>query len=175
MLDLFGGGWTFAAVGPRSHGNWLLDVAAVMALRTEDPRHWLSVDHAPEINEDPSGIGSPFMPWSADRLADSLYEVERDPAGRLLVALQGDGYQAAAIPDFEQRRDALLTSSRKILSRFGPDGRFFTNAADAQGNPKADLLNPSAEWACLSVYTTDCGLVAVSDTEVGVFWAFWED
>jgi hypothetical protein len=42
-------------------------------------------------------------------------------------------------------------------------------------NPDADLLNPDAEWNCLSNFTTDCGLIVVSDSEVGVFWAFDED
>ncbi|MEV5429769.1 hypothetical protein [Streptomyces sp. NPDC052701] len=175
VLDLFGGGWTFARVGPRRHADWRRDAAAVMALEATDPRRWLSINYAPEVGEDRSGTGSPFMPWSLDELGNCLYEIRRRPAGQLLVALKGDSYQAAGIPDFAKRKDGLFTSSRTVLSRFGPDGRFFTNASDARENPDADLLNPDTAWECLSVYTTDCGLVAVSDTEVGVFWAFWED
>ncbi|WP_225635095.1 hypothetical protein [Streptomyces solaniscabiei] len=175
LLDLFGGGWTFAQVGPRRHEDWRRDAATVMALRSTDPRKWSSLNYAPEIDENRSGIGSPFMPWSPEQLGECLYEVGREPAGHLLVALRGDQYQAAGIPDFERRRDSLSRSSRRVLSRFGPEARFFTNASVARDNPSADLLNPDAMWECLSVHTTDCGLIALSDTEIGVFWAFWED
>ncbi|MFD7058679.1 hypothetical protein [Streptomyces sp. NPDC059906] len=175
VLELFGGGWTFAQVGPRRHDDWHRDVTTVMALKATDPRRWASLDYAPEIGENRSGTNSPFFPYSPEEIGTSLHEVGGESAGRLLVALQGDMYQAANIPDFDQRKESLFRSSRTILSRFGTPCRFFTNAAEAHRNPAADLLNPDTEWDCLSVYTTDCGLVAVSDTEIGVFWAFFED
>jgi hypothetical protein len=175
VLDLYGGGWTFVRVGPRQHEEWQRDTAAVMALKVADPRGWKSVNYAPEINEDRSGTGSPFIPCSAEQLGESLYEISRKSAAQLLVALKGEFYQAASIPDFESRKEALFRSSEEILSRFDSDSLFFTNAADAYENRDADLLNPDTEWSCLSVHTTDCGVVAVSDTEVAVFWAFWED
>ncbi|MFH8803641.1 hypothetical protein ACH4F6_29205 [Streptomyces sp. NPDC017936] len=175
VLDLFGGGWSFAWVGPRDHQDWHRDVASVMALRVSDPRGWYSVDFAPESAESRGGAAAPFLPWSSEQLTASLFEVGPLSAAQLLVALKGEWYQAANIPDFENRKDELLRSSRRILSRFGPDASFFTNASEARNNPDADLLNPAAEWECLSDFTTDCGLVAVSATEVGVFWAFWED
>ncbi|AKJ12824.1 hypothetical protein ABB07_23145 [Streptomyces incarnatus] len=115
------------------------------------------------------------MPWSPEQIQESLYEIGGESATQLLVALQGDFYQAAGIKDFENRKEQLFKDSRTVLARFGANSTFFTNAADAYENPTVDLLNPDTEWSCLSVYTTDCGLVAVSDTEVGVFWAFWED
>ncbi|WP_158771667.1 hypothetical protein [Streptomyces sp. NRRL S-340] len=175
VLELYGGGWTFAAVGPREHEDWRRDTAAVMALKTTDPRKWLSINYAPEVGENRSGTGSPFMPWSPEQIGESLYEISAGSAAQLLVALKGEFYQAAGIPDFERHKDSLFASSRNILARFPSDTVFLTNAADAYENRDADLLNPDTEWSCLSVYTTDCGLVAVSDTEVGVFWAFWED
>ncbi|MEU6100378.1 hypothetical protein [Streptomyces flaveolus] len=175
LLDLFGGGWTFAQVGPRRHEDWRRDAATVMALRSTDPRKWSSLNYAPEVNENRSGIGSPFMPWGPEQLGPFLYEVGREQAGRLLVALQGELYQASRIPDFERRKDSLFSASRLVLSRFAPDARFFTNASVARDDADADLLNPDTVWECLSVYTTDCGLIALSDTEIGVFWAFWED
>ncbi|MGC9376289.1 hypothetical protein [Streptomyces sp. MH13] len=175
VFDLFGGGWTFARVGARRHDDWRHDVTTVMALKVTDPRHWVSVNYAPEVGEDRSGTDSPFLPWSPKDAGNSLHEVGMKSAGQLLVALKGDSYQAAGIPDFDQQKDRLFRSSQVILSRFGDHGRFFTNAADAHRNPDADLLNPDTEWDCLSVYTTDCGLVAVSESEIGVFWAFWED
>lgn len=175
LRDLFDGGWTFAQVGPRCHDDWRYDLTTVMALKATDPRHWASLNYAPEIGENRSGTGSPFFPWSPEEAGKSLHEIGADSAIRLLVALKGEFYQAASIPDFENRKEFLLDSSRTILSRFDAGSRFFTNATEAHRNPDADLLNPDTEWDCLSVYTTDCGLVAVSDAEIGVFWAFWED
>ncbi|MFD5076054.1 hypothetical protein [Streptomyces sp. NPDC058371] len=173
--DLYGSGWTFARVGSRERDDWRQDVAAVMALKTADPRGWHTINYAPEVNDDRSGTGSPFMPWSPESLGESLYGISRESAIQLLVALKGEWFQAAGIPEFENRKDGLFRSSREIISRFSSDAIFFTNASDAYENRDADLMNPDTEWSCLSVYTTDCGLVAVSDTEVGVFWAFRED
>ncbi len=175
VLELFGGGWTFAQVGPRRHDDWRRDVTTVMALKATDPRRWASLNYAPEVGENRSGTNAPFFPWSPEEIGTSLHEVGGESASQLLVALQGDMYQAANIPDLDQRKESLFRSSRTILSRFGDCCRFFTNAAEAHRNPDADLLNPDTEWDCLSVYTTDCGLVAVSDTEIGVFWALFED
>jgi hypothetical protein len=175
VLDVLGGGWTFARVGPRQHEDWRRDALAVMTLRAEDPRRWHALNHAPDVGEDRSGIGAPFMGWSPDQLGGSLYEVREASARQLLAVLQGEHYQAAGIPDFDSRGEGLLRSARQVLSRFGPRARYFTNVSEARGNPDVDLLDADTEWECLAVYTTDCGLVAVSDTEVGVFWAFWED
>ncbi len=175
VLNLFGGGWTFVRVGPREHGDWCRDARAVITLKTTDPRGWHAVNYAPEDPGNRSGIGSPFFPWSPEQIHASLYEIGRESATQLLVALKGEWYQAAGIPEFNERREGLFASSREILSRFGPEARFFTNASEAQGNPDADLLNPDTQWECLSVFMADCGLIAVSDSEVGAFWAFWED
>ncbi|BBC96348.1 hypothetical protein [Streptomyces griseofuscus] len=175
LFDLYGSGWTFARVGPRQHEDWRRDVAAVMALKVTDPRGWKTFNYAPEVNEDRSGIGAPFVLWSPEDLGESLYEIGRESAAQLLVALKGEFFQAAGILDFESRKEGLFKSSEEILSRFDSNSLFFTNAGDARENRDADLLNPDTEWSCLSVYTTDCGVVVVSDTEVAAFWAFWED
>lgn len=44
LLELFGGAWTFAAVGPRNHDDWRYDVRAVMKLKVKDPRNWGSLN-----------------------------------------------------------------------------------------------------------------------------------
>lgn len=175
VTDLFGGGWTFAWVGPREHDDWRRGAVSVMSLKAVDPRGWNSVNHAPEVAEDRSGTRAPFIAWSPEQLKASLYEISPASATQFLTALKGEWHQAASIPNFKDRWGSLFSSSRKILSRFGPSATFFTNASDAWDNPNVDLRSPDAQWECLSVCTTDCGLVVVSDTEVGVFWAFWED
>lgn len=174
VTGLFRGAWPFVQVGPRAHDDWRRDVVKVMALEASDPRWWFSLNYAPEVAGVRNGV-SPFTPWNHVEIGKALFEVGRPSAVQLLVALQGDGYRADGIIDFESHRDQFFEFSRTILSRFGSTARFFANAAAARGNPNADLLNPDTEWECLSVYTTDCGLVAVSEDEVGVFWAFWED
>jgi hypothetical protein len=78
-------------------------------------------------------------------------------------------------PNFIDRRDGLFRSSREILSRSGPSAAFFTKRIRRSGQSERRPAESDAQWECLSVYTTDCGFVVVSDTEVGVFWAFWED
>ena len=108
-------------------------------------------------------------------LTNRTFPVGRESATQLLVALQGEFYQSANIPDFAMRKDRLFECAGEILSRFGDNADHYTNAVEARDDPNADLTNPDTEWNCLSEFTTDCGLVVVSDSEVGVFWAFFED
>ncbi|MEV5489234.1 hypothetical protein AB0L47_14685 [Streptomyces bobili] len=114
-----------------------------MALKAIDTRGWNSVNHAPEVADGCSSTGGPFMAWKPEQLNSSLYEICSASATQLLIALKGEWYQAANIPNFIERRDGLLRSSREILSRFGPSAAFFTKASDAQDNPNAELLNPT--------------------------------
>ncbi|MEV5316115.1 hypothetical protein AB0K92_00310 [Streptomyces sp. NPDC052687] len=174
--ELFGGGWTFAAVGPRTHEDWRLDASAVMRLRTRDPRGWKGVNFAPESSA--SGLAStsePFLPYSADELGAALFEITPVSAAQLLVALKGEWFQAANIPDFENREEGLFRAAGEILARFGPEPHCWTNRSAARRRPDVDLLNAEAEFECLTGYTTDCGLVVASESEIGVFWAFFED
>ncbi|MFD7230824.1 hypothetical protein [Streptomyces sp. NPDC059881] len=176
MGELFGGGWTFAAVGPRANEDWRLDASAVMRLRAKDPRGWKAVNFAPERST--SGLSStlePFLPYAADELGAALFEITSESAAQLLVALRGEWFQAANIPEFENSKEGLFRAAREILARFGPEPACWTNRSAARGRPDADLLNAEAEFECLTGYTTDCGLVVASESEIGVFWAFFED
>ncbi|WP_427921364.1 hypothetical protein [Streptomyces sp. cg40] len=176
LLELFGGGWTFAAAGPRKNDDWRRDVLSVMALKVNDPRKWRSINLAPQGPGGEAGPDEPFLvDWSLDEFESLLYTVGELSASQLLIALQGEHYQACNIPDFENRRERLFAYSEEILSRFGPEATYYTNVAQARENPNADLLNPDSEWNCLSNFTTDCGVIVVSGSEVGVFWAFFED
>lgn len=175
LLELFGGALAFAAAGPRNHDDWRRDVQAVMTLNVPDPRRWGS------LNVTPSGPGSekspetPFADLRLEEFDSLLYRVGYKSASQLLVALQGEYYQSSNIPDFENRKERLFECADIVLSRFSTEAVYYTNLAAARVDPDMDLLNPDAEWNCLSRFTTDCGLVVVSDSEVGVFWAFDED
>lgn len=146
-----------------------------MTLKVKDPRNWDILNCPPPMG----GMADPerksFADLRLDELSSLLYRVERTAAKQLLVALQGEFYQSANIPNFEARKERLLEDAEIIISRFDPGASYYTNAAEANGAPNANLLNPDTEWNCLSNFTTDCGLVVVSDAEVGVFWAFFED
>ncbi|MFE2071824.1 hypothetical protein [Streptomyces misionensis] len=175
LLELFGGTFAFAAAGPRAHEDWRRDVQAVMTLQVKDPRAWKTLVFTPPTSSATSNEDKPFADLRLDEFDRLLYLVGRESATQLLVALQGEFYQASNIPDFATHRKRLFECAREVLSRFGDKADHYTNAAAARKNPNADLTNPDTEWNCLSAFTTDCGLVVVSDSEVGVFWAFSED
>jgi len=175
LLELFGGAFTFAAAGPRNHDDWRRDVQAVMTLKVADPRKWWSLNCPPQASGIEKTEEKPFADLHFDEFDSLLYRVGKQSASQLLLALQGQHYQSANVPDFESRKERLVECTDKLLSRFGPEAVYYTNAAEARNDPNADLLNPDTEWNCLSEFTTDCGLIVVADSEVGVFWAFDED
>ncbi|MFF1280986.1 hypothetical protein ACFVY4_09460 [Streptomyces sp. NPDC058299] len=175
LLELFGGAFAFAAAGPRRHEDWRRDVQAVMALEASDLRKWECINCPPPTSNVEKTEIKPFADLCVEEFDSLLYGVGRRSATQLLVALQGLHYQAANIPDFEARKEQLFKCAELILSRFGQEATYYTNAAEARGNFDPDLLNPDTEWNRLSDFTTDCGLIIVADSEVGVFWAFDED
>lgn len=175
LLELLGGAFAFAAAGPRKHEDWRRDVQAVMTLKVTDPRKWGSLNFPPPSAGIEKTEEKPFTDLRLDEFDSLLYRVGKRSATQLLVALQGQFYQASHIPNFEIRKERLFGCAEEILSRFGDHATYYTNAAEARGTPDADLLNPDTEWNCLSDFTTDCGLIVISDFEVGVFWAFDED
>ncbi|MEU8471574.1 hypothetical protein AB0F30_27315 [Streptomyces sp. NPDC029006] len=175
LLELFGGTFSFAAAGPRRHEDWRRDVQAVMALEASDPRKWGFINCPPPTSNVEKTEMKPFADLRVEEFDALLYRVGWRSATQLLVALQGLYYQAANIPDFEARKQRLFDCAELILSRFQQEAAYYTNAAEARGNSDPDLLNPDTEWNRLSDFTTDCGLIVVADSEVGVFWAFDED
>ncbi|MEV7749104.1 hypothetical protein [Streptomyces griseofuscus] len=175
LLELFGGAFAFAAVGPRTQDDWRRDVQAVMMRKAKDPRDWSALIVPPPSSASAETDEKPFADLRLEEFDRLLYPVGRESATQLLVALQGEFYQSINIPNFANREKQLIVCAKRILSRFGLDARFYTNAAEARDDPNVDLVNPDTEWNCLSEFTTDCGLVVVSDSEVGVFWAFSED
>ncbi|MGW7274571.1 hypothetical protein ACWGH5_29100 [Streptomyces sp. NPDC054864] len=77
----------------------------------------------------------------------------------------------------------MLADARTLLDRYGPTARYGTNARAAASDPAPDFLaaglkGTESHSLLTSEYLNgldlfeDLGLIAVTDGEVGVFWAF---
>ncbi|AKN75092.1 hypothetical protein QR97_02790 [Streptomyces sp. PBH53] len=166
---------TIAKVTSREHENWLLDLSTLMRGDTRDARGWRTVDvweGEPERFDEPS---YPFvMPPEALATADAwksyLCEIPRSQAVRFLVALSTPWIDVTEEPDFEERKEALETNARVILSRFPEGSHFYANTG--RGSDTLDYYQRITGWNPFSVRTYDFGLVLVSETEVGMVWSF---
>ncbi|MEU6505768.1 MULTISPECIES: hypothetical protein [unclassified Streptomyces] len=173
-LRLFEDEYAFVATGPRDHTDWRTDVLAVMARSCGDPRGWVTLDWDSEENAaDPErGHSFPFVVSTESGLGDILHEVAPESAAQLLVALTDEWFQVKNIPDFSDRREALLSDARTLLSRYSPGCTFHTTAGNASGDPNADFFHSVTGGLGVTDYMSDLGLIAVSSAEVGVFWRF---
>ncbi|MCF6523822.1 hypothetical protein [Streptomyces sp. JJ36] len=151
----------------RSDDGWGNDAVRMMAGAGRDPREWLSIDAY--VRSDAGGESRPFRPVSGRDMEGSLNAVSRDTARSLLVILSSGEEDVRHIPDFESNRQRLYGCSDTVLSRFGPDAQFWTSVDDPPEESDGTDLRVS-EWYALTVESMDLGLVAVSPTEVGVFW-----
>ncbi|MFJ1564004.1 hypothetical protein ACIOG8_07200 [Streptomyces erythrochromogenes] len=170
LSALFGEGM-FAAVGERRRDDWRMDALDVMQLGTDDPRGWSKAARAPGGDDYATGPDSPFSAVTPGDFSRA-FPVPRRGAAHILVTLQDEWFQAEGIPDFDAREAELTSHARTILDRFGEDGLFLTNAATARENPHADMFRREGAYEGFTGHVMDCGVIAVSATEVGVFWGF---
>ncbi|MEU2159536.1 hypothetical protein QRN89_30040 [Streptomyces chengbuensis] len=163
----------YIATGPRRHEDWTLDVLALMARAVPDPRGWARVDDA---EEDPERAGSPMYPFAVhppEYVAPRLKEIDRDSAENLLLALTEAGCTLSNLQYFDESEDELRAMARTILARYGDEATYRTNVRRTGSAPGTlDFALEGLEYAPLSVLMEDCGLVVLSDTEVGLFWSF---
>ncbi|MFD5690005.1 hypothetical protein [Streptomyces rubiginosohelvolus] len=147
----------FAAVGARRRGDWRLDALDVMRSAKAS-----------------STAGSPDGPFGAVTPDDftGVFPVSRSGAEQIVTTLQGEWFQADGIPDFSVRGAELTAHAGTVLGRFGRDALFFTNAVTARDDPHADMLRRDGAYEGFTGHVMDCGVIAVSATEVGVFWGF---
>ncbi|MFE5791154.1 hypothetical protein ACFQ8C_01125 [Streptomyces sp. NPDC056503] len=103
-------------------------------------------------------------------------------AGALAVMAeewQGEPAPVRTRPD----REGVLADARTLLDRYGPDARYWTNAAAAAGDAGPDFVAAGLAGTRFHRFVTgayvdgldlfdDLGLIAVSADEVGVFWSF---
>ncbi|MFH9741226.1 hypothetical protein ACH4MA_26540 [Streptomyces roseolus] len=174
-VDMYRHRYSFVAVGPRVHADWLPDVAAVMRREAADPRGWRGRDPEQgeeELEEDPA---FPFRVPPTDETGaaqwrDRLFEIPRSAVVRLLVLLATDAMDVSRQYGFAERRPGMEEQARVILSRFSQGSRFFTNTRLDGDHP--DFYERVAGCWPMSRYAWDVGLVAVSDEEVGLIWSF---
>jgi hypothetical protein len=164
----------FAAVGARRRDDWRLDALDVMHLQTNDPRGWSKLVMAPGGGDYGTGLENPFSAVTPGDF-ESAFPVSKRGAEQVMVTLQSEWFQAEDIPDFAAREAELTSHARVILARFGGDALFFTNAATARKNPHADMYGREGVYESFTGHVMDCGVIALSATEVGVFWGFTID
>ncbi|WP_329336776.1 hypothetical protein OG252_15860 [Streptomyces sp. NBC_01352] len=171
-LTMYERRYSIVVVGPRRHEDWVLDADALLRKETTDPRSWKSREFYEEGDEE----------WSPDRLvpflpADEgwrarLREITRTSAEQLLVAISTNWLDVTKEPGFEDRRPELEEKARVLLARFpAPAARFFTNGWYGVDDP-LDFYHPITGCDPFSEHDWDVGLLAVSETELGIFWSF---
>ncbi|MFG3157512.1 hypothetical protein ACGF7W_36380 [Streptomyces sp. NPDC048219] len=167
--------YSFIAVGPRTHEDWLPDVAAVMRREVTDPRGWRGRDSEQgeeELEDDP---GFPFRVPPADEVGAAewrgrLFAIPRSAVARLLVMLATDAMDVSRQYGFDDRRRSMEEQAQVILSRFPQGSQFFTNTRHDDDPP--DFYKKATGCWPMSQYAWDFGLLAVSREEVGLIWSF---
>lgn len=163
----------YIATGPRRHGDWTLDVLALMARAVPDPRGWARIDDAekdPERGESPTW---PFAVHPPEYIAPRLKEIDRNSAENLLLALTEGGCTLNNLQYFTETPDELRAMARTVLARYEDGATYHTNVSKRDSAPGTlDFTKEGMGYSPMSVFTEDCGLVVVSDTEVGMFWNF---
>lgn len=173
-VEMYRNRYSFVAVGPRAHEDWLPDVAAVMRREVADPRGWSGRDPEQgdeELEEDPA---FPFRVPPTDETGAAewrsrLFEIPRSAVVRLLVMLATDAMDVSRQYGFAERRPSMEERAQAILSRFPEGSQFFTNTR--HGDHPDFYERVTGCWP-MTQYSWDFGLIAVSREEVGLIWSF---
>lgn len=175
--------YTFAATGPRRHGEWAHDVLAVLHRTVPDPRGWARLDWDRSNTARQWVPAYPFDPPAASRFPDRLHPLEPEAAVAALAVMSEEWGPVPPPLRFRPDRDAVMADARTVLDRYGPAARYWTNAQAAAGDPAPDFVGAglhgtrshsflTSEYAGGLDLFDDLGLIAVNDEEVGVFWSF---
>ncbi|MGW7462602.1 hypothetical protein [Streptomyces sp. NPDC054797] len=181
VQHLYEDGFAFIATGPRKHEDWRADVLAVMERAVPDPRGWAGLD--PLANERsteppafpfcrPSFRDDPSRPLTPADVGERMQEIDRASAENLLLALTEDGCTLRNVARFSESFAELQDLARTILARYGDAFTCHTNVSSIGHIGTLDFGGTPVGWTPMTFYGEDCGLVVVSDTEVGLFWAF---
>ncbi|MGV9687763.1 hypothetical protein ACWDUX_01380 [Streptomyces sp. NPDC003444] len=181
VQHLYEDGFAFVATGPREHEDWRTDVLSVMERAVPDPRGWAGLDHlANERSPEhpavpfcrPSFRDDPSRPLTPADVGERLREIDRASAENLLLAITEDGCTLRNLARFTESFEELQGMARTLLARYGDAFTCHTNVSSVGHVGTLDFGGTSIGWTPMTYYGEDCGLVVVSETEVGLFWAF---
>ncbi|MEU9232252.1 hypothetical protein [Streptomyces subrutilus] len=181
VRHLYEDGFAFIATGPRKHEDWRADVLAVMGRAVSDPRGWAGLDDTASARSveypavpfcRPSFRDDPSRPLTPADIGERLREIDRASAETLLLALTDGGCTLRNLERFAGSFDELQDMARTILARYGEAFICYTNVRSVGHVGTLDFGGKSVGWMPMTFYGEDCGLVVVSETEVGLFWAF---
>lgn len=176
VRHLFEDAFPYDATGPRRHEDWVLDVLALMARAVPDPRGWTGLDDTAQTPERETYPTYPFAVHPPEYIALRLHDIDRASAENLLLALTDDCCTLSNLKRFTQSEEELRAMARTILARYGDEATYHTNVS-RPGPVPGTLDFTTSHWgysplALTKDYSEDCGLIVVSDTEVGMFWNF---
>ncbi|MEW1698072.1 hypothetical protein [Streptomyces sp. NPDC091278] len=173
VRHLYRDAFAYIATGARRHEDWVLDALALMGRAVPDPRGWARVDDAAQAPERQVCPAYPFAVHPPEYVAPRLKEIDRDSAEDLLLALTETGCTLANLQYFDESPEQLREMARTVLARYGDTATYHTNVNKRGSAPGTlDFTRESLGYSPLGVLMEDCGLVIVSDTEVGLFWSF---
>ncbi|GAA0340859.1 hypothetical protein [Streptomyces blastmyceticus] len=176
-VRMFDDVYSFVRTGPRKHGDWRHDLPPILTREVEDPRGWVELDWDKDSEERTEGnTAFPFKNLTVEQLT-GLYEIEPEPAAHLLVTLLSEWFTIKGVWNFEEREEQLLSDARTLVARYGPDSACYTPSGLARTTKHPDFFRESDRNSVsgdipFTDLMGDLGLIVVSDTEVGVFWAF---
>jgi hypothetical protein len=147
-----------------------------MARAVPDPRGWTGLDDTAQTPERETYPTYPFAVHPPEYIAARLHEIDRASAENLLLALTDDCCTLSNLKRFTESEEELRAMARTILARYGDEATYHTNVKKP-GHVRGTLDFTSSSWAYSPLaltndYSEDCGLIVVSDTEVGMFWNF---
>ncbi|WP_251018335.1 hypothetical protein [Streptomyces sp. ISL-1] len=168
--------YTFVAVTRREHQEWWYDVASIMRGEAQDPRGWQSLDTDRDEDERRDDPGFPFAPPPAtaedvESCRRRVTELPRSSVETLLVTLATNWLDVSREWEFDRRRPEMERRAHVVLSRFPAESRFYSNIG-WKGESPDFYAQPVRSTDPFSRYDWDAGLIAVSDTEVGLVWSF---
>ncbi|MDX3591588.1 hypothetical protein PV749_10680 [Streptomyces sp. ID03-2B] len=174
-VEMYERRYTFVAVAPRAHDDWLHDVASIMRGETSDPRSWRTIDPDSAEGEREDDPAFPFITppeggAGAKEWRSWLREVPRSSVERLLVLLATLALDVSRDPRFPERQVEMEECARVILARCPDGARFFTNTSG--GGVPPDFYQRISSCSPISQYAWDLGLLWVSGEEVGLIWSF---
>lgn len=182
-LRLLDDSYNFAATGPRRHEDWAHDVLAVLHRSVLDPRGWVRLDWDCYNSAREHVPAYPFDPPAASQFPAYLHPLDAEAAVAALAVMTEEWQSEPAPVRSRPDRDAVLTDARILLDRYGPTAGYWTNAMAAASDPAPDFLAAGLKGTDSHPFLTgeylngldlfdELGLIAVNESEVGVFWSF---